>query len=305
MYKKLLLLSVLLLSSCNQNLPSTSITPSVENPTSDLPSISESESIIESESISDSESISESDSVSVEKPSTIIDVTEKEYYKSLVDRNKINYSSNLENDENHNVDNIEIFQLNDTHGAYFDSSDITGISRVASVIKEKTIDPYAVVKIANGDMMQGTAFSNMLLGEPAVASFNEMNFDAFVIGNHEFDWSIDNLSVYKDGIIENGELDCPFLGANIVDGEGNRPNWIEPYTIVNKGNVKVGIIGVIGDNLESSISKVALGNYRFTSTVESVNKYAKILLEDEKVNILIVSSHAQNEFANQSYVNAY
>ena len=305
MNKKLLLLSILLLSSCNQNLPSTSITPSVENPTSDLPSISESESIIESESISDSESISESDSVSVEKPSTIIDVTEKEYYKSLVDRNKINYSSNLENDENHNVDNIEIFQLNDTHGAYFDSSDITGISRVASVIKEKTIDPYAVVKIANGDMMQGTAFSNMLLGEPAVASFNEMNFDAFVIGNHEFDWSIDNLSVYKDGIIENGELDCPFLGANIVDGEGNRPNWIEPYTIVNKGNVKVGIIGVIGDNLESSISKVALGNYRFTSTVESVNKYAKILLEDEKVNILIVSSHAHNEFANQSYVNTY
>ena len=90
MNKKLLLLSVLLLSSCNQNLPSTSITPSVENPTSELPSISESESIIESESISDSESISESESVSVEKPSTIIDVTEKEYYKSLVDRNKIN-----------------------------------------------------------------------------------------------------------------------------------------------------------------------------------------------------------------------
>ena len=196
-------------------------------------------------------------------------------------------------------------KLFEAHKQFMKLCEFTYVPTSLEEEDEQQQDMMQDPNMGGGDMMQGTAFSNMLLGEPAVASFNEMNFDAFVIGNHEFDWSIDNLSVYKDGIIENGELDCPFLGANIVDGEGNRPNWIEPYTIVNKGNVKVGIIGVIGDNLESSISKVALGNYRFTSTVESVNKYAKILLEDEKVNILIVSSHAHNEFANQSYVNTY
>lgn len=238
------------------------------------------------------------------EPSTdnIIDVSEKEYYKSLVNRENIIYSNDFKNDPMHDVTSLEIFQLNDTHGAYLDGEDITGISRVATTIKNNIIDPYSVVKIANGDMLQGTAFSNMLLGEPCIASLNEMNFDAFVIGNHEFDWSLDNLSVYKDGDLSNGELECDFLGANIVNSKGERPDWIKPYTLVEKGNVKVGIIGVIGDNLESSISKVALGDYQFSSSVEAVNKYSKILIEEEKANIIIVSSHSHDNFGNQSFV---
>ena len=151
--------------------------------------------------------------------------------------------------------------------------------------------------------MQGTAFSNMLMGEPAVAALNEMNFDCFVIGNHEFDWNINNLKDYKDNDLSNGELNCPFLGANIVDKNGNRPSFIEPYTIVNKGDVKVGIIGVIGDGLESSISKISLDGYRFTSSTESEGKYSEELLNEKNVDVLIVASHAHDEPINQQYVN--
>ena len=169
-----------------------------------------------------------------------------------------------------------MFQLNDTHGAYYDGEDIVGISRVATCIKQNTKNPYSVVKIGNGDLLQGTAFSNMLLGEPGIAALNEMNFDAFVIGNHEFDWGFDNLRVYKDGDLSNGELECEFLGANILNGKNEMPDFIKPYTVVEKGNVSVGIIGVIGNGLESSISKVSLGEYHFSDTVSAVTKYSKI-----------------------------
>ncbi len=234
----------------------------------------------------------------------IIDISDKEYYKSLVNRDNIHYSDDFINDPTHDVKELEIFQLNDTHGAYYEDDSNIGISRVKSCIEAEVNDIYGCVKIANGDMMQGTAFSNLLLGEPAVAALNEMNFDAFVIGNHEFDWSLNNLSVYKDGDDSNGELECPFLGANIVDDQGNRPAWIEPYTIVEKGNVKVGIIGVIGDGLESSISKVTIGNYHFSSTVEAVSKYSKILTDEENVDVIIVASHGHDEVKNQEYVNS-
>ena len=233
----------------------------------------------------------------------VIDVSDKEHYKSLVDRTKIVYSEKLENDSSHDVNSIEIFQLNDTHGAYYTQDDITGIAHVKTCIDQNIDDPYAVVKIANGDMLQGTAFSNMLLGEPGITALNEMHFDAFTIGNHEFDWALDNLKVYKDGDLSNGELNCPFLGANIIDKNGNRPDWIKPYTVVEKGNVKVGILGIIGDGLENSISKVALDGYSFTSTFDAVDKYCKILKEEEKVDIIILSSHAHDEVANQRYVN--
>ena len=242
-----------------------------------------------------------SDSSSEEQIS--IDSKDKEAYKKMVDRSKINYSEDFVNDPSVDISEIEVWQINDTHGAYYDGEDITGISRVASCIKANSKNPYGTVKIGNGDLLQGTAFSNLLLGEPGIAALNEMNFDAFVIGNHEFDWGFDNLKVYKDGDLSNGELECPFIGANILNGNNERPDWVQPYTVVEKGNVKVGILGLIGNGLERSISKVALGDYHFGDTLETVRKYSKILLEDEKVDILIISEHSHNEVINQTYAN--
>ena len=233
-------------SSTSSDSSSPSVQPSTPSEESSTSSESSSPSVQPStpseESSSPSDSSSPNDSSSSSNNSII---AQKEYYKSLVDRSKIKYSPDFVNDPNHNINQIDIFELNDTHGAYWDDESIVGISRVATVIKNNSSDAYGVVKIANGDMLQGTAFSNMLLGEPAIAALNEMNFDAFVIGNHEFDWGIDNLSVYKDGNPLNGELECPFLGANIRNRYGERPDWIEPYTVVEKGNVKVVIIGII------------------------------------------------------------
>ena len=274
-------------SSSGEMISSEESTSSIEDSSSE-----ESSSSIE-DSSSEESSSSSNDSSSPSK--------EDDYnkYKNKVDRSKITYSTPLVNDETHKVRRLEVFQINDTHGAYIDGDD-TGISRVKTCINENTDDVYAQVKIANGDMMQGSAFSNMLIGEPAVASLNEMNFDCFVIGNHEFDWGIEKLKDYKDNDLSNGELNCPFLGANIVDKNNERPSFIEPYTIVNKGDMKVGIIGVIGDGLENSISKVSLGDYHFTSTSEAVKKYSEELLS-KNVDTIIVASHAHDEGFNEKY----
>ena len=72
-----------------------------------------------------------------------------------------------------------------------------------------------------------------------------MEFDAFVIGNHEFDWGLDKIARYADGDPENGEADFPFLAANIVC-EGKKLDWTEDYVIVEREGFKIGIIGVIG-----------------------------------------------------------
>ena len=257
------------------------------------------ESSIEENSSSIEDSSSEESSSSSNDSSSPSKEDDYNKYKNKVDRSKIIYSTPIVNDETHKVRRLEVFQINDTHGAYIDGDD-TGISRVKTCINENTDDIYAQVKIANGDMMQGSAFSNMLIGEPAVASLNEMNFDCFVIGNHEFDWGIEKLKDYKDNDLSNGELNCPFLGANIVDKNNERPSFIEPYTIVNKGDMKVGIIGVIGDGLESTISKVSLGDYHFTSTEEAVKKYSEELLS-KNVDTIIVASHAHDEGFNEKY----
>jgi len=256
----------------------------------------------------DNSSISESTNSNID--STSVSISENsidaENYKAQVDRTRIIYSDDFVNDPTHIINNLEIFEINDTHGAFYDENEtsyIYAISRVKTVINEETIDPYAVVKIANGDLMQGSSFSNLLLGEPAVASLNEMNFDAFVIGNHEFDWGIDNLYCYKDGDLSNGELECDFLGANIVNKDGIRPDWIKPYTIVEKGNIKVGIIGLMGDGNENGISAVALNGYHFSDSVEAAKTYTKELKENKGVDIVIIAVHGHEEDINQKYAN--
>lgn len=236
-------------------------------------------------------------------------VDEINHFRSQIDRSKIIYTQYPQNDDSLDLNKLEIFQINDTHGAYYDEEGIIGISRVKTCIKENCDEYNNTVKIANGDMMQGTAFSNLFLGEPAVIALNEMNFDCFVIGNHEFDWGLDKLSIFKDNDESNGELKMPFLGANIINANGVRPDWIEPYTIVSKGDVKVGIIGVVGDGLESSISETVLNGYSFTDTVSAVTTYCNELANKD-VDIVIVATHAhdvdeqQGINKNQDYVDS-
>lgn len=188
---------------------------------------------------------------------------------------------------------VNIFMINDTHGS-FTSEDNQGVENVAGLLEslEKNTE---YVKVANGDMFQGSYVSNVLYGLPMVDALNAMNFDAFVIGNHEFDWGLDKIALYNDGDLSNGEANFPFLGANIIEkATGKIPSWMEPYTVVNKGGTKVGIIGVIGDTFESSILAEYVADYNFIYPLQLIKQYAAELRQVYKCDSVIVSMHAQD-----------
>ena len=93
---------------------------------------------------------------------------------------------------------------------------------------------------------------------------NDIGFTAMTLGNHEFDWGLDKIAKYKDGDLTNGEANFPFLGANIFyKGTNRRPDWIDPYTIVDYNGLKVGIVGVVGGTQESSILALNVAEYDF------------------------------------------
>ena len=132
----------------------------------------------------------------------------------------------------------KFLMINDTHGAFVDNQ-YPGVERLASLIKQLG-DEY--IKIANGDILQGSYISNILCGYPMIDALNNMNFNAYVIGNHEFDWGLDKIAEYKDGNLTNGEANFPFLGANIIDKKTNEiVDFLEPYTIIEKKDVVVAI----------------------------------------------------------------
>lgn len=205
------------------------------------------------------------------------------------------------------VSKINFAMINDTHGAFNDSNDGYSIGRVDTLIDNLENSNGEYIKIANGDILQGSYLSSKTYGYALIEALNEMDFDAFVIGNHEFDWGIDKVAAYKDGDLSNGEANFPFLGANIVYKEtGKRPDWIEPYTIVEYSDVKVGIIGLLGGDQESDILASHVSAYEFLdSPVTLIKNYVKELRVDKDCDVVVVSTHDwADNFTSSNYVNS-
>src|SRR3989442_13768516 len=97
----------------------------------------------------------------------------------------------------------------------------------------------ARLRVDAGDEMQGTPISNFSYGRASIEALNAFGLDAAAIGNHEFDWSVDTLQARMK------DARYPFVSANITDSTGTaRPEWAEPWTLVQRNGVKVAVIGL-------------------------------------------------------------
>ena len=196
------------------------------------------------------------------------------------------------------VFDLTILEVNDLHGYIEQDDDGTGgISNMAYLIDQIRADNPLddVVLIANGDMFQGTAISNMTYGLAVIECMNMMDFDVMGIGNHEFDWTIENILAYFDGDESNGEADFPLLNANIylladdtlltvIDGN------MFTYTIIEREGIQIGVISYVG-NIYYSISQVVVADYYFDLDIAgSVTTIANDL-RDAGVDIVIVNIH--------------
>ncbi|MCG8511448.1 MAG: NAD nucleotidase [Rhodospirillales bacterium] len=107
-----------------------------------------------------------------------------------------------------------------------------------------------VLKLHAGDAITGDLFYTLFKGEADAALMNEVCFDAFTLGNHEFDDGDAGLVRFLD-FLKSGSCQTPVLGANVVPEVGVSPltknsatDYILPYVIKDVGGVKVGIIGI-------------------------------------------------------------
>lgn len=193
---------------------------------------------------------------------------------------------------------LTIFELNDTHG-YIEQNEYGkgGLSNVAKIIDDERIknSDDDVVLIANGDMFQGTAISNVTEGLSVIEAMNEMDFDMMGIGNHEFDWGIDKILRYFDNDASNGEANFPLLNANIYERSTNRLLLNEPgkmfeSIIVEKEDIKVGLVSFIGDVAGS----ITLGNIRpYEIKLDFEERATRICssLKDRGADVIIVNIH--------------
>lgn len=181
---------------------------------------------------------------------------------------------------------ISLLTVNDYHGALTGDAKNPGIAKLVGYMKnEEKANKNGTLILSAGDMFQGTADSNLLYGEPVVTAMNEAGFDAMVLGNHEFDWGLDKLKARMAG------SKFPYLGANLIEkATGKTPDFVKPYTIINKNGINVGVIGIVTPETETKTKPEMVAPYVFKNPAEVVNA---LVPEVKKAgaDIVVVLSH--------------
>lgn len=135
-----------------------------------------------------------------------------------------------------------------------------------------------------GDNFQGTIWYTFFKWNVTQYFLNKLQFDAIVLGNHEFDDGISGVVPFLQSI------NAPVVVANIDDSE--EPDIQGLYTkstIIERYGKKIGIVGVIISTC-AEISQTE--KLKFLSESDSVNKEAERLVREEGVFTNIVLSHS-------------
>lgn len=153
---------------------------------------------------------------------------------------------------------LSFFSINDLHGKFMDTANQPGMDEFTTYMKDLYADTAREeILLSAGDMWQGTVESSTNKGQLMTRWMNELNFAGMALGNHEFDWGADVLTP------NSRQAEFPFLAINIKYN-GKAAEFCKSSTVVERGGVKIGIIGAIGDCL-SSISGEFSSGLSFTT----------------------------------------
>lgn len=198
---------------------------------------------------------------------------------------------------------LHVLYINDTHGAILEDGNQMGLVNIASYIDYVESQEDHVLFISGGDLLQGSLLSNYFYGAPIIEALNFMNHEAFTLGNHEFDWGLDIILDYFNGN-HDIQANYPLLAANVFySNTETQPEGIQPYTIVTRGDLRIGIIGTIGYGLESSIATSRVTGYEFRDPVTYVSYYANYLRTNEDIDLVFAIDHGARSDTNQGIGN--
>ena len=152
-----------------------------------------------------------------------------------------------------------------------------------------------------GDVVQGTAVSLHSSGRLMIDLFNRLGYDAWTLGNHDFDWGPEKTEALL------ADSACPVLTANLERG-GSRPGgfagaWdnVKPWTIREVGGFRVGLIGLITPGLPFWLAPETLGCVAPLDPAETLVR-AVAEVRGEKVDAVVVTGHMGWRF-NDDYAN--
>lgn len=206
---------------------------------------------------------------------------------------------------------LSVLSTTDLHGNlrgydYFTAQPAPrGLARVATLIRrERQVNPNSLL-VDCGDTIQGSPLETVyqsyvrtgslplgrrpagpLPGDPVMRAMNELGFDAMAVGNHEFNFGLDNLNRAR------ADARFPWLAANIAVEPGAVVKPFEPYMVKTIAGVRVGIVGVITPGVPQWEKPENYRGYRFLPGPAEVKAAVADLRRRHQPDVVVVIAHS-------------
>ncbi|MEZ9287541.1 bifunctional UDP-sugar hydrolase/5'-nucleotidase [Vibrio lentus] len=193
------------------------------------------------------------------------------------------------------IKEITLLHTNDIESVYepvdaFWNDDIEligGIPYLATLIKNVQAEKGTSFLLDAGDIYTG-ALSKKSKGKLPFDLYNSMGYDVITLGNHEFEYGWESL------VETMPRARFPVLNANIFH-EASDSMFAQPYTIIERDGVKIGVIGVMGiDAFYNTMWKGNRKGLTVKDPTEIAQKWADKIRDD--VDMIVVLTH-QNKTA--------
>lgn len=187
---------------------------------------------------------------------------------------------------------LTILHTNDTHSQIYPLStnladtmkaDRGGFVRRVAMLKEERQKTPDLLLFDSGDFSQGSPYYTMFKGDVEVGLMNEMCYDAATIGNHEFDFGLDNMvRLFK-------MAKFPIVCANYDFTGTPLKEIVKPYVIIKRNGIKIGVFG-LGPKLDGLVVKKNYGPIVYNDPVKVAQKVIDEL-KAQKCDLIICLSH--------------
>ena len=173
---------------------------------------------------------------------------------------------------------ISIFHTTDLHGhilptqTYGGMPDVGGFARCASCIRQWRRESPDSLLLDIGDVYQGTAASLASGGKLMIGLFNRLGYDAWTLGNHDFDWGPEllesNLALSKSPVLT-GNLERGGKTPGSLEGAWNA---VKSWVVKDVGGFKIALIGLVTPGLPYWLAPETLGGVSPTAPAESLKR---------------------------------
>lgn len=157
------------------------------------------------------------------------------------------------------------------------------LRRMEMVNEDRKANPDLLL-FDSGDFSQGSPYYTMFKGDVEVGLMNMMHYDAATIGNHEFDFGLENMA----RLFRMAEF--PIVCANYDFTGTCVEGLVKPYVVIKRNGMKIGVFG-LAPEMKGLVSDKNCVGVKFLDPVAKAQEMADILKNEKKCDLVVCISH--------------